>query len=140
MFKTPGRTLSLLTETVGPQVGSVIAHIMDASTVEMLPTLLLPQYLPLPLFLPVPITPFPLFPIPAPCTPSPQRYSPGVIPTTRTYSTGKNNYFHGRNSLKTIMVLKKKSMVLIHSTNGSRGLALAVSLHLDAKRGIVFLA
>ena len=33
------------------------------------------------------------------------------------------------------MVLNKKSMVLIHSTNGSRGLPLAVRLHLDARRG-----
>ena len=77
MFETPGRPLSPLTEASGSVVGGVLAHGMDASTVEMPPPPPLPRLLPLPQILPVPL-PLPQLPlIPAPCTPSPQRRSPG---------------------------------------------------------------
>ena len=45
--KTPGRTLSILTETGGSVVGGIIAHVMDASTVYMPPPPLIPQSIPL---------------------------------------------------------------------------------------------
>ena len=48
--------------------------------------------------------------------------------------------FVGENVLRTIMVLNKTSMVLIHSANGSWRLLLVVSLHLNVRRGRLFLA
>ena len=48
MFETPGRPLSPLTEAGGSVVGGVLAHVMDASTVEMPPPPPLPRLLPLP--------------------------------------------------------------------------------------------
>ena len=71
MAKTPGRTLSPLTEAGGSVVGAVLAHVVDASNVEIHPPPPLPQ------FLPVTLPPPPLPPISAPCTPSPHRRSHG---------------------------------------------------------------
>ena len=67
-----------------------------------------------------------------------------VVPLDKSLQLGhiqqaKNLIFLGENGLRTIMVLNKKSMVLIHYTNGSRGLPLEVRLHLDVRRGIIFL-
>ena len=84
MTKTPGHPLYPLTESDESVVGAVIAHMMDAFTVEMPPHPPLPRFLPLSLFLTVPQTPLPLTPIPAPRTPSPHRRPPGVRPTTRS--------------------------------------------------------
>ena len=81
MDETPGRPLSPFAEADGSVVGAVIAHVMDEYTVEM------PPPPPLPQFLLVTITPLPLPPIPDLRTPSPQRCSPGVRPTTRSHST-----------------------------------------------------
>ena len=77
MAETPGHPISTLTETGGSVVGPVLAHVMDASTVNMPPPPLLPQLLPLPQLLTVPIPPPPLPPKPAPCTTSPHCHSPG---------------------------------------------------------------
>ena len=85
MAETPGRLLSPLTEAGGSVVGGILAHVMDASTVEMPPTPPLPRLLPLPQIIPVPLTPPPLPLISAPSTPSPQRRSPGERPTTRSH-------------------------------------------------------
>ena len=96
MSETPGRPLSPLTEAGGLVVGGVLAHVMDASTVEMPSPPTLPLLLPLPQILPVPLPLPPLPLIPAPRTPSPKRRSPGERPTTRSHSTGERDYFHGR--------------------------------------------
>ena len=78
MDETPGRPLSTLAEASGSAFGGVLAHVMDASTVEMPPPPPLPLLLPLPQILPVPLPPPPpLTLIPAPCTPSPHHISPG---------------------------------------------------------------
>ena len=74
MAETPGRLLSLLTESGGSVVGVVLAHVMDAYTVDMP---LLPRLLPLPQNIPVPIPPPPLSPMLSSRTPSPQRSYPG---------------------------------------------------------------
>ena len=92
---------------------------MDESTVEMPPPPPLPRLLPLPKNNPFPIPLPPLPPIPSLCNPSPQRRSPGERPTTRSHSTGEKSDSHGRNGVRTIMVLNKTPMVRIHSTNGS---------------------
>ena len=76
MAETPGRPLSPLTEDGGSVVGEVLAHVMDASTVEIPPPPPITQLIPLPQILPVPLPPPTLPPIPAPYTPSPQRCSP----------------------------------------------------------------
>ena len=77
-------------------VGAVLAHVMDASTVEMTPPPPLPRLLPHPQNLPVPLPPPPLPTIPALQNPSTQRRSPGEIPTTRSHSTCEKADFHGR--------------------------------------------
>ena len=90
MDKTPGQTISPLTETGGSVVGDIISHVMDESTVDI------PPPTPLHQFLPLPLPPPPLPPIPDPHTPSPQRHSPGQIPTTRSHSTVDKSGCHGR--------------------------------------------
>ena len=85
MAEKPGRPLSTLTGSGGLVVGGVLAHVMDASTVEMPPPPPLPLLLPLPQILSVPLPPPPLSLIPVPRTPSPHRRSPGDIPTTRSH-------------------------------------------------------
>ena len=77
-------------------VGGVLAHVMDASTVDMHPSHPLPRLLPLPKILPVPLPPPTLPTMPAPRTPSPQRRSPGERPMNRSHSTGEKADFHGR--------------------------------------------
>ena len=77
MAKTPGHPLSLLTEAGGLLVEAVLAHLVDASTVDMHPHPPLPRLLPLPQIITVPLPPPPSPLIPAPYTPSPQRRSPG---------------------------------------------------------------
>ena len=52
----------------------------------------------------------------------------------------RNMIVMGENGLRTIMVINKTSMVIIHSVNGSWGQQLVVSLHLDVRRGRIFLA
>ena len=96
MAKTPGCTISPLTEAGGSVVGVVLAHVMDAYTVEMPPPPPLPRLLPIPQIIPVPLPPPPLLLIPAPRTPSPQRIPPGERPTTRSHSTGEKDDCHGR--------------------------------------------
>ena len=71
MAEAPGRPLSPLTEAGGLVVVGVLAHVMDAYTVETHPPPPLPRLLPLLNILPVPLPPPPLPLIPAPCTPSP---------------------------------------------------------------------
>ena len=95
MVEMLGWPLSPLVEADGSVAGPVIAYIMDASTVEIPPTPPLPQFIPIPIFIPVPLTPLPLHPIPAPHTLSPHPCSPGVIPTTRSHSTGEKSVSHG---------------------------------------------
>ena len=82
--ETPSRPLSPLTEAGGLVVGGILAHIMDASTVEMPQPPPLPRLLPLPQILPVPLPPTPLPIIPDMCTASPQRHTPVERPTTRS--------------------------------------------------------
>ena len=89
MAETPRPTLSPLTEAGGLVVGVVLAHVMDAYTVEMPPPPPLTRLIPLPQILSVPLPPPPLPPIPAPSTPSPNCRSPGERPTTRSHSTGE---------------------------------------------------
>ena len=119
MAEMPGRPLSPLTEAGRSVVGGVLAHVMDASTVEMPSPPPLSRLLPLPQNFPVPLPPPLLPPIPALFTPSPQCRPPGKRPTTRSHSTGEKADFMGENGLRTIMVLNKTSMVLIHSANCS---------------------
>ena len=76
-------------------MGVILAHLMDASTVDMPPTPPLPRLLPLPQNPPVTLPPPPLPPIPAPRTPSPHRCSTGERPTTRSNSIGEKDYCHG---------------------------------------------
>ena len=76
MAKTTGRPLSTLTEAGGLVVGGVLAHVVDASTVEIPPPTPLHILLPITEFLPVYLPPHPFPPIPAPHTPPPQRRSP----------------------------------------------------------------
>ena len=76
MAKTPGRPISALTEAGGFVAGGVLAHVMDASTVDMPPPPPLHRLLPIPQILSVPLPTPPLPPIPAPRTPSPQRCYP----------------------------------------------------------------
>ena len=90
MAKTPGWSIYKLTEAGGSVVGDVLAHVMDASTVEM------PPPPPLPRVIPVTLPPLTLPTIPAPHTPSPHRCYPGVRPMTRSHSTGEKEYCHGR--------------------------------------------
>ena len=85
-------------------------------------------------------TSLPLSLIPSPHTPSPQRCSSGVRPTTRSHSTGERAGFHGRKWIEDHYGVKTISMFLIYSANSPWGLTLAVSLHLDAREGIIFLA
>ena len=66
MAETPDRPLSPSTDTGGLVVGAVIAHVMDASTVEINPPPPLPRLLPIPQNLPVPLPPPPLTPTLAP--------------------------------------------------------------------------
>ena len=73
MGETTSRPLSTLTEASVSVVGAVIAHVMDAYTVDMPPPPPLPIFHPLTLFLPVPPTPLPLPPIMSPHTLLPQR-------------------------------------------------------------------
>ena len=120
-------------------VGVVLSHVMDASSVEMPPPPPLPRLLPLPQIIPVPLPPPPLPPIPAPRTPSPQRCSPGERPTTRSHSTGDKSDFYGRKWFEDNYGVKI-SMVPIYSTNGYWVIPLVVSLHLDVRRGGLFLA
>ena len=89
MAETPDRPLSPLTEAGGSVVGAVLAHVIDASTVEMPPHPPLPQFLPLLRFLPVTLPPPPLPHIPSPCTPLTQRRSSGERPATRSHSKGE---------------------------------------------------
>ena len=77
MAETPGRPLSPLTDYGGSVVGGVLAHVMDASTVEMPPPPSHPRLLPLSQILPVPLPPLSLTLIPALHTPLPQRQYPG---------------------------------------------------------------
>ena len=95
MVETPGRPLSPLTEAGGLVVGSVIAHLIYSYTVDMPPPPSPPLFLPFPLFIPVPITPLTLTPIPYLRPPSPHRCSLGVRPTTRSHSTGDKYDCHG---------------------------------------------
>ena len=90
--KTPGRTLSILTETGGSVVGGIISHVMDASTVDI-PT---PPLFPLSQILPVPLLPTPLPLIPDMCTLSPQRCFPRERTTIRSHSTGEKACCYGR--------------------------------------------
>ena len=119
MVETPGRPLPPLPEAGWLVVGGFLYHVMDTSTVEMPPPPPLPQLLPLPQILPVPLPPPPLPLVPDPCTPLPQRRSPGERATTRSHSIGEKDGFHGRDGLRAITVLNKTSMVLIHSANVS---------------------
>ena len=112
MDETPGSPLSPLTEASGSVAGGVLAHAMDASTVDMPPPPPLRQLLPLPQIIPVPLPPPPLPLIPAPYNSSPQRRSPGEIPTTRSHSTGEKADFHGRKWMRTIDVLFNTIIVL----------------------------
>ena len=89
MAETPGWPLSPLTEACGLVVGGILAHVMDASTVEMPPPPPLPRLLPLPQILPVPLPPFPVPPILAPRSSLSQRIPPEEIPTTRSHSIGE---------------------------------------------------
>ena len=66
MAETPIWTLYPLAEAGMSVLGDILAHIMDASTVEM------PPHNPLPRFIPVPIPPLPLTYIKSPRTPLPQ--------------------------------------------------------------------
>ena len=140
MAETPGRPLSSLIEDGGLVVGDVLAHVMDASTLDMPPPPPLPWLLPLPGIIPVPLPPTPLHIIPAMRSPLSHRgfldkdLQPGHIQQAR------NIIVMGENVLRKIMVLNKTSMVLIHSANGSWEIPLVVSLHLDARRGRLFLA
>ena len=77
MAKPPDRTLSPLTEAGGLVVGRILAHVMDASTVEMSPPPPIPRLLPLPQIIPVPLPPPPLTIVPALRNPLPQHFSPG---------------------------------------------------------------
>ena len=70
MSETPGRPLSPLIETSRLMVGGVLAHVMDASTVDMPPPLPLTILLPLTKILPLHLPPPPLTLIPASHTPS----------------------------------------------------------------------
>ena len=82
MTETPVQTLSTLTEAGGSVMGAAIAHVMDASTVDMPPPPPLPQLSPLTLFIRVPLTLLPLPPIPDTCNLPPHSRSPGVRTTT----------------------------------------------------------
>ena len=132
--KTPKRPLSPLSQAGGSLAGAVLSHMMDVSTVEM------PRSPPLPRFPSFFLPPLPLPPIPDPQDPSPQSRSLGVIPKNRSHSTGEKDDCRGRNSLRTIMVLNKTSIVLIYSVDGCLGLKLVVSLHLDVSSGRIFLS
>ena len=103
MSKTAGRSLFPLAEaddtawplyplTVagGSVVGAILAHVMDASTVEMPPPPPLPQLIPV--LLPLITLP----PIPDPINTFPHLIYPGVRPITRSYSTGDKYNCHGR--------------------------------------------
>ena len=79
-----------LTEDGGSVVGDVLAHVMDAPTLDMLP----PP--PVPRLIPVPLPPLPLPPIPSPRTLSSRCHFHGVRPTTRPHSKGEKAGFHGR--------------------------------------------
>ena len=96
MVETPVRPLSSLTEAGGSVVGAVLAHVMDASTVEMHPPPPLTLLLPLPLFLPFPLPLPPLSIIPDSHNPLPHRRSPGERPTTRSHSICEKADCHGR--------------------------------------------
>ena len=96
MSETPGRPLSPLTKSGGLVVGGVLSHVMDASTADIPTPPPLPQLLPLPQTISVPLPPPPLPLIPAPRTPSPQSRLPGERTTTRSHSTGEKADFHGR--------------------------------------------
>ena len=65
MSKTPACSLYPLTEAGGSVVGGVLAHLMDSSTMEMLP------HSPLPRFILVSLTPLPLHPVQSLRTPLP---------------------------------------------------------------------
>ena len=96
MSETPGLPLSTFTDSGRLVVGFILAHVMDAYTVEMPPPPTLSLLLPLPQILPVPLHPPTLPPIPDPHTPSPQSCAPGERPTTRSHSKGEKYDFHGR--------------------------------------------
>ena len=69
---------------------------MDPYTLEIPPPPPLPQLLPLPKFLTVPIPPPPFSPILATRTPLSQQSSPGEIPKTMSHSTGDKADCNGR--------------------------------------------
>ena len=96
MDENPEQPLSPLTKASWSVLGPVISHVMDVSTMDMPPPPPIPQLLPLPQFIPVTLPPLAFPPIPAPRTPLPQRRFLGVIPMTRSHSTGKKYYFNGR--------------------------------------------
>ena len=119
MPEMPVQSLSPLIESGGLVVRGILSHVMDASTVEMPPPPQLPRLLPLPQNLPVPLPPPTLPPIPDPRTPLPHRPYPREIPTSRSHSTGEKADCHGRKWVEDDYGVKKTSMVLIHSANGS---------------------
>ena len=71
IYETPIRLFSPLKKDDRSVIGAVIAHVMDASTVEMPPHPPLPQFLPLLQFILVPLTLISLPPILALCASSP---------------------------------------------------------------------
>ena len=101
MSKTPGRLLSPLIESYGSVTGDVLDHLMDASTVEM------PSPPPILRLLPLTLPPLLLTPIPYPHTPSPQIFSPGLRPNTRSHSTSEKSGFHGRKWFEDYYGVKK---------------------------------
>ena len=107
MAETPGHPLFPLTEAGGLVVGVVLAHVMDASTLDIPPSPPLPRLLPFPIFLPVPLPPLPLHPIPAPRNPSSQCCSLRERPTTRSHSTREKAYFHGGKCFEDYCGVKK---------------------------------
>ena len=90
MYEMTSCLLYPLTDAGGSVVGPVLSHVMDASTVEM------PPPPPLPRFIPVPLNPLPLPPIPALLNSSPHRCYPEERPMNRSNSTGEKADCYGR--------------------------------------------
>ena len=141
MDKNTGGPMYPLTEASGSVVGGVLSHVMDASNVNM-PTppplsRLIPHALKLFqfLYLLLHYLSYQIYLL--------QRHS--VVTLEKDLRPGhiqkvRKLVVMGENGLRKLMVLKKTPMVPIHSANGSSGLPLLVSLHLDMRRGRIFLS
>ena len=91
IFETPSRPISPLTEYGG------VFYILCGGCIYFVYASTSSTYFifPLPPFLPVTLTRITLPLIPSPLAPLPQNSFPGVIPTTRSHSTGEKSYCDG---------------------------------------------